>query len=91
LQNAIVKVENTTYSATTDSLGNYLISNLPDGNYKIIAQKYGYVAKLFTAIVVAGNSITKNVNLRAEFLLLEAVKISGNKNKSINLIDKIDL
>jgi len=91
LQNVIVKIENLTITAITDSLGNYEINNLADGNYKISAKKYGYLQQSFAVVVKGGNAIIKNLSLKAEFLEIEAVKISGNNKKSINIIDKVDL
>ena len=90
LQNVIVKIENLTITAITDSLGNYEINNLADGNYKISAKKYGYLQQSFAVVVKGGNAIIKNLSLKAEFLEIEAVKISGNNKKSINIIDKVD-
>ncbi len=59
---ATVQVVGTTRSAITDSLGTYLVKNVPSGIYTVRVSKQGYVAATIVAVTVSGTDTTRNVN-----------------------------
>ena len=53
----LISIDGTTFSATTDSNGRYLIANIPQGAYDITFSKIGYETfKLIDATVLAGTT-----------------------------------
>ncbi len=58
----LVQVVGTLRQALTDSLGRYVVPNVPPGTYTVRFSKRGYVATTVTGVVVTGTDTTRNVN-----------------------------
>ncbi|NJD51973.1 MAG: hypothetical protein FIB07_03810 [Candidatus Methanoperedens sp.] len=61
IQGATVSVAG--LSAITDSLGNYIIRNIPEGSQDVVANAAGYVTGKSTVNVPAGGTVTANFRL----------------------------
>ena len=61
IQGATVSVAG--LSAITDSLGNYIIRNVPEGSQDVVANAAGYVTGKSTVNVPAGGTVTANFRL----------------------------
>ncbi len=58
IENAEITVDGTSYSAFTNSSGNYLIDNVSTGTYSVIASANGYYPKIIPNQVVIGDQTT---------------------------------
>jgi hypothetical protein len=56
LENAIVRIPGASVEVLTDSAGNFLILNLPAGNYNLMITTYGFQTKYCTVSVSAGKT-----------------------------------
>ena len=81
---AAVVIDGTSFSATTDSSGNYAISNVASGVYAMTASKTGYKnASLSAVSIVADSTASANFYLAAEQIQPQTGNISGTcKNSS---------
>jgi large repetitive protein len=65
---ANVYVQATSFSGSnsnyTDSLGNYIISNLLSGVYNVTASRTGYTTVSQTSVIVTPNTVTSGINLQ---------------------------
>ncbi len=52
-----VTIDGTNLGSATDSLGNYVIKNIPDGTYTIRASLVGYHVGVADSIVINGNEL----------------------------------
>ncbi|MCD6423106.1 MAG: carboxypeptidase regulatory-like domain-containing protein [Elusimicrobia bacterium] len=70
-----VSIDGTSFLETTDSSGNYTISNVPEGTYSMTASKTGYITGTLSGVLVVANSTTT-----ANFVLSpeESAPASGN-------------
>lgn len=59
---ALVGVVGTNRTAATDSLGRYVVSNVPAGTHSVRVSKLGYVATTLSGINVVQGDTTSNVN-----------------------------
>lgn len=66
INGAMVSVDGTDYSATTDNDGYYIISNIPVGTYNVTATAEGYVSETKEATVNENLTTTVDFNLAAE-------------------------
>lgn len=74
-----VIVDGTTKGAVTDFDGNYTISSIEDGTYKLSATFIGY-AKTSKSVTVAGNDVTANFTMAEDAESLDEVIITGVTN-----------
>ncbi len=75
---ATVMVEGTDKGTATDSLGRYIIKNLPVGGYSLLYRSIGYRSQTRTDIIVRPNRISF-VDMK---LASEAVEIRGSVSRS---------
>ena len=84
IASATVVIDNTAFSATTDSSGNYCISDVPVGTYSMSASKTGYLSSTLSQIsVTAGSTTTANFVLSAEQVAPASGDISGTVKNSV--------
>ncbi len=57
-----VQVLGTTRMATTSPTGQYVVGNVPAGNYSVRVSHLGYVAQTINNVTVSGTDTTRNVN-----------------------------
>jgi len=64
---ASVSTQPATQTVTTDSQGRYTINNVLPGTYTVTATANGYIAGSASAVVVAGQTVTANLSLQADY------------------------
>ncbi|MEA3444738.1 MAG: TonB-dependent receptor [Bacteroidota bacterium] len=77
---ATVSVKGSTIGITTDGSGHYQLINLPEGVLTIIAQSLGYKPQEKVITIKAEETKILNFELEIDFLGLEEVVITGDRN-----------
>ena len=77
LSSATVKLASNGATATTDSSGNYKLSNVPTGTQKITVTRSGYLARTVSVTVNSGATTTANVAIATAGKIAATVKTSG--------------
>jgi outer membrane receptor for ferrienterochelin and colicins len=77
-----VSVKATTIGTTTDETGHYQLIHLPVGLLTVRAQALGFKPEEITVVTEAGKTIELNFNLEEDFLELEGVVVTGNRNQT---------
>lgn len=79
---ANVAVKGMSIGAKSDELGNYTISDLPYGNYEIIASYLGYKS-INNQVVLEGNqaNITVNINFTESTISFDEIVVTGTKTE----------
>ncbi len=72
-----VLLTGTTIGAATDLEGNYIIENIPAGEYTLKASAIGYQEVTLKVKVGAGKTLVQNFQLKEDILLMEGVVVSG--------------
>ncbi len=75
-----VMVKGTTIGTATDETGHYQIINLPEGSLTIIAKSLGYKPQEKVITIKAGETKELNFDLEEDFLSLEQVVVTGDRN-----------
>jgi len=81
---ANVFIEKYNQGAITDSLGNYVIENVPPGSYRITASYVGYIS-ITKTITVRSGSNTMDFELQENSALLNEVVVSGTMKEVTKL------
>jgi hypothetical protein len=78
---AHVFLSETTMGTVTDSLGNYEISNIPIGNYTLIASMVGFI-RSSSSLVLTDQRPSRhyNLRLRPDMVQLEAIEIRSSND-----------
>ena len=66
IQDATVAVQGTELQTTTDSYGQYQITNVPAGQRTLIASKIGYVSETKVVNIRAGHTVTEDFTLQTQ-------------------------
>ena len=93
ISNAVVSTVPASETVLTDSLGNFLLGNLPEGSFSLSAEKEGFL-KVFEAVtVVSGETISTtfflkndNSNNRPPLTPDNIFPIEGAKEMELNLV-----
>lgn len=88
LPGANIVVVGTTWGASTDINGKFLIPNLPESNYKLKIQFIGYSDKEIDVKVVQKNIAKVNVPLYYDVLDGEAVVVTAQSAGQLNAINQ---
>jgi hypothetical protein len=72
-----VYIEGTSFVSFTDDGGNFLISNVPEGKYKLIAQKEGYEPAVQEDVLVKAGQVTTGIVLNLSKKVVPSGSISG--------------
>jgi outer membrane receptor for ferrienterochelin and colicins len=76
---AAVFVDGTTIGTTTDETGHYMLIDLPEGTYILVARALGYIESK-QEITIAGNkTIEVNFELKEELMAIDEVVVTGTK------------
>ena len=79
---ASVSLQNTTIATTTDSLGNFILKNVPIGRYDIIVSCMGYSPAILREIqVTSAKENFLNVTMKETTGILDEVVIKAKVNK----------
>ncbi len=79
---ATVMIKGTTIGTTTDETGHYRLINLPEGIHILMVQSLGYKLNEEIIAIKAGETIIVNFDVEQDFLGLETVVITGDRNKT---------
>ncbi len=75
----IIVVEKPTVGVTTDTEGNFIIKNLPVGEYSLRASIIGYKALVYTNVVVStGRSAKVKIKMQEEAVRVGAVEVTAD-------------
>ena len=74
-----ISIQKTKIGASTDTLGNYAIKNVPSGVYKIIATSVGFKNLIKTITVKANDTTTLNFELLADKSDLDQIVVTGTR------------
>jgi hypothetical protein len=77
LPGANIVLEGTTLGAAADPDGNYTITNVPPGSYKIKGSFIGYKSQTKDVTVMANQEATVDFNLDIDALDTEAIVVTG--------------
>jgi len=81
LKYANVFISGTTIGTKTDSLGNYKITNIPMGSYKIVASYVGYTAGVKKAAFYKDTLLEINFSLSVSSNLLNGITINASREE----------
>ncbi|MBK9583144.1 MAG: TonB-dependent receptor [Saprospiraceae bacterium] len=84
-----VFLEETSLAASTDDKGNFNISNVPAGTYKLKATFIGYQA--YTETIIVSSDLHLDIVLKGEIYLLDRIEIQGNRVGDAGPFTKQDL
>lgn len=76
----------TSYGVNSNPEGNFLLENIPAGDYILLVSKIGFQQQQFTVSVTAGERTTLEVELVAASYHLDEVAIYGQKRSTIHAI-----
>ncbi len=79
---ATVMIKGTTIGTTTDETGHYRLNNLPEGINILLVQSLGYKPKEEKITIKAGETKVVKFELEQDFLGLEKIVITGDRNKT---------
>jgi len=82
LQNASIYIMNTTYGATANTKGNYVLKNIPDGNHKLVISVLGYKTRE-KEITLSGQSLIIDFTLIEVISNLNEVIVKGKKQSLV--------
>jgi outer membrane receptor for ferrienterochelin and colicins len=74
-----VFVEGTTIGTTTDETGHFMLINLPEGKYIVVASSLGYESSKQEVIVQRNKTIEVNFELEQKVMKFDEVVITGTK------------
>ncbi len=78
-----IKIVNTKFSATSDSLGRYSIKGIPTGQYQIIFNSMGSLPySQYNVVVSSGNETSNTIELVPQDIILKEVTV-GNIKKTV--------
>lgn len=80
LPNVIVSIPEIHKETISDTDGNYILNNLPNGTFKIVYSSVGYGTQTFD-ITVSSNEIIKNITLQDAIIHMDEVIVSTAFNK----------
>ena len=89
LPGANVLIEGTTIGGAADLDGNFTISNVPPGNYKIRGTFIGYKHETKDVRVIANQEVTVDFELGIDALLTESVVVTGVASKTSKAVAPI--
>jgi len=76
---ATVMLQGTTMGTTTDHTGHYMLVNLPEGDFEVVAQMVGYKKQVKKVTLRKGVTQELNFELEEEIMSLHGVVITGTK------------
>ena len=88
LPGANILVDETNYGAAADADGNYVIEDVPDGNYTVTAGYIGYKSSS-NDVNVTGGSVKVNFSLNVDPLRSEEVVVTGAASRTTKATSEI--
>ena len=85
---ASVRLEGTSFGASTNQDGEFTLSQIPAGEYTLIATYIGYVEQKISVTVVSGQTQKVNIKLAYAGVVSEEVVISAQVSGQMNAINE---
>lgn len=82
LAGALVMIGQTTIATTTDGEGYFTLTEVPEGNQKIIVRFTGYKISETALQVIPGKTKTLDITMEADVLGLDGIVVSANRYES---------
>lgn len=76
-----VYLKGTSYGASTDVNGYYVISKIPEGNYLLLVTAVGYDSLKMDVSITKGSLLTKNLYISTASYMLDVVQISADREE----------
>jgi hypothetical protein len=77
-----VFINNSSYQATSDSAGNYILNNIKTGKYTLILSRIGFKTKTQTLDIMENKKYILNFEMVADEKALEEIKVKAKRDKS---------
>jgi len=91
IQGVIISIQPIEKVAVTDSSGNFIISEIPNGIYYLSIKKEGYAEQYKRIRLEKGQGILLNIQLSSITTEFKLIRFGLNKNNPNNLLGKLDL
>jgi outer membrane receptor for ferrienterochelin and colicins len=76
---ANVFIEGTSIGTSTDETGHYMLINMPEGNYTLVADALGYAPSKKEVEIKANTTIEVNFELKQQLMKFDEVVVTGTK------------
>jgi len=83
---ANIFLANTTIGTTSDSMGHFVLKNIPAGNYSIVVSFIGYELQRQNIQVASGSTIILNFALKKTVLEMEPLEVVDTHDKNWRLL-----
>ena len=83
INNGVVKIMELDINTFTNQGGEYLFSNIPDGNYTIIFSYLGYKEKTEKINIKSGQSYQLNVTLNKRIIQIGEIQVTSSRSEQI--------
>src|SRR5512140_263340 len=77
IENANVFLAQTILGTSSDQQGNFKITKIPPGKYRLVASRVGYQIQTMSVTVGGSDSFWREVNMPPRILQTEEVQVSG--------------
>jgi uncharacterized membrane protein len=86
-------VSDGTRTATTDTMGEYTIADVPEGSYEVTARKSGYESSMSTVTVVSGGTAVMNFSLNEQLPTTNTMWVDAIvfANRGVNLFVEVSV
>lgn len=91
LAGAHIILEETTSGAIADEHGNFMLKNIPSGNYKIVASFIGCETLSRPIEIRNGETVNLQLSLKAGNIQLADLVVSGSTTQTINTLTPFDI
>ena len=77
-----VRIKETGKGSVTDAEGNFILKDIPDGNYTLLVSFLGLATQSRQAVISADQVLTMDFTLLPDHTLLQQVEVTGRKENS---------
>ncbi|MFM9945879.1 MAG: TonB-dependent receptor [Bacteroidia bacterium] len=88
---ATVSIQAISKFAVTDSLGKFVLANLPNGNYQLLISRVGFAEQTKNIRITNNGEVKLSINLIQNLYAIKSITINANKEYQGNKISKLDL
>jgi len=78
-----ISLKGTTIGTSTDATGHYFLSNLPIGNYVLVASGIGIETTEMPVSIVKGRTIEVNFDVKESSVSVEEIVVSANRRETL--------
>jgi outer membrane receptor protein involved in Fe transport len=91
ISGAVIQIKELSRTTLSDSSGDFIFFNLPDGEYTVTTNLLGYQAQWRTVDINNGGSVGISFILKENNLDIKEIIIEANATEKDNVISKIDM